>query len=316
MRASAGCWVTLLAFLSASCGPLLYAPPMGAEPVSAEPRSAEVRSRLIRAGGYRTHLLEAGDPERDTVVLVHDGAYGTDAALCWDGVIPELADEYHVIAPDLIGWGGTDKLCYFDRSPYDFRLEHLAAIGGVLGLDEPVFFAGSSFGAELVARGTAEPQWGWNVRAAVAITGTGGRLYRVPGGIERLSDYTPSLEAAARLTAMLVSSAEGLDEHIQRRFDNSMIPGHWEALSALGVRNPAAGPRTSADDWPEPLRHCSTPILWVEGADDPLLEQGWAAKMAEVGDSFSSAVVPGGHEPNLEHPEETGRLIRDYFARH
>ena len=279
-------------------------------------RSAEPRSRVIRAGGYRTRLLEAGDPDRDTVMLVHDGAYGTDAGLCWDGVIEHLADDYHVIAPDLVGWGGTDKLCYFDRSPYDYRLEHLASICHVLGLDEPVFFAGSSFGAELVVRGTAEPQWGWNVRAAVAITGTGGRLYRVPGGIERLSDYTPSLEAARRLTAMLVGSTDGLDDHIRRRFDNSMVPGHWEALSALGLHNPSAERAVRPDDWPEPLRHCTTPVLFVEGSEDPLLEQGWAAKMAELGESLSSVVVPGGHEPNIEHPEDTGRLIRDFFARH
>ena len=276
----------------------------------------EPRSRIIRAGGYRTRLLEAGDPEHSAVVLVHDGAYGTDAALCWDGVIDQLAADHHVIAPDLVGWGGTDKLCYFDRSPYDYRLEHLASICHVLGLDEPVFFAGSSFGAELVVRGTAETRWGWNVRAAVAIAGTGGRLYRVPGGIERLSDYSPSLDAAARLTAMLVGSAEGMEDHFQRRFDNSMIPGHWEALSALGLRNPSADRVVRPDDWPAPLRHCTTPVLFVEGADDPLLERGWAANMAELGDSFSSTVIPGGHEPNLEHPAEVGQLIRDYFARH
>ena len=154
---------------------------------------------------------------------------------------------------------------------------------------------------------------GWNARAAVAITGTGGRLYRTPGGIERLSDYTPSPEAARRLTAMLVHSIDGLDEHIQRRFEISMAPGHWEALSALGLRNPSAERVARPEDWPEPLLDCDVPILWVEGADDPLLEQGWAAKMAELGDSFSSVVVPGGHEPNIEHPADTGRLIREFF---
>lgn len=275
--------------------------------------SRQFHSRFIRAGGFRTRLIEAGVPGRPAVVLVHDGAYGTDAELCWEGVIGELADSYHVIAPDLIGWGGTDKVCYFDRSPYDFRLEHLAAVCRVLGLDDPVFFAGSSFGAELVVRGAAEPRWGWNVRAAVAVTGTGGRLYRMPGGIERLSQYTPSLEDARKLTAMLVDSVEGLDDHIRRRFENSMTPGHWEALSALRLRNPSAEPPARVDDWPEPLRHCDTPVLFVEGSDDPLLETGWAANMAELGDSFSSTVVAGGHEPNIEHPAETGRLIRDFF---
>ena len=275
--------------------------------------AGDFRDTFIRAGGIRTRLIEAGDPAGPTVVLVHDGAYGTDSMLCWEGVIAELTDRYHVVAPDLIGWGGTDKLCYFDRSPYDYRLEHLAAVCRVLALDEPAFFAGSSFGAELVARGVAEPRWGWEARAAVAITGTGGRLYRMPGGIERLSDYTPSPTAARRLTAMLVHSIDGLDEHIQRRFEISMAPGHWEALSALGLRNPSAERVARPEDWPEPLLDCDVPILWVEGADDPLLEQGWAAKMAELGDSFSSVVVPGGHEPNIEHPADTGRLIREFF---
>ena len=276
----------------------------------------DFRDTFIRAGGYRTRVVEAGDPGCPTVVLVHDGAFGTDSLLCWEGVIPELTDSYHVVAPDLIGWGGTDKLCYFDRSPYDYRLEHLAAVCTVLGLDDPIFFAGSSFGAELVARGVAEPRWGWNARAAVAITGTGGRLYRMPGGIERLSDYTPSLDAARRLTAMLVDSTDGLDDHIRRRFENSMTPGHWEALSALGVRNPSAERVVRPEDWPEPLLSCEVPVLWVEGSDDPLLEQGWAAKMAGLGDSFSSVVVPGGHEPNIEHAADTGRLLREFFDSH
>jgi pimeloyl-ACP methyl ester carboxylesterase len=272
--------------------------------------------RFIRAGGHRTCLIEAGDPAQPTVVLVHDGAHGTDAALCWGPIIEDLAGDHHVLAPDLIGWGGTDKLCYFDRSPYDFRLEHLAAMCSVLGLDEPVYFAGSSFGAELVVRGTAVPSWGWKVRAAVAITGTGGRLFRVPGGIEQLGDYTPSLEAAERLTGFFVTSTDGMEDHIRQRYENSLIPGHWESLKALHLQNPAVERPSHPDDWPEPLRHCETPILFVEGEDDPLLETGWAAQMAELGATFSSAVLPGSHEPNLDHPAETAEVIRRFLAQH
>ena len=276
----------------------------------------ETRRRFIRAGGHRTGLLEAGNPDLPTVVLVHDGAYGTDAALCWDQVIAELSADHHVVAPDLIGWGATDKLCYFDRSPYDYRLEHIAAVCDVLAPDEPVFFAGSSFGAELVVRGVAEPRWGWRARAAVAIAGTGGRLFRTPGGIEQLGDYTPSLEAAARLTGFLVASAEGMDEHIRRRYENSLVPGHWEALRALHLRNPAVERTPPPDDWPEPLRGCATPVLFVEGEDDPLLDSGWAAQMADLSPAFSSEVVRGSHEPNLEHPADTARLIRAFLTPH
>ncbi len=73
----------------------------------------------------------------------------------------------------------------------------------------------------------------------------------------------------------MVASADGMDEHIRRRYENNLVPGHWEALRALHLRNPAVEP--PPDDWPERLRGCATLVLFVEGEDDPLLDSGWAA---------------------------------------
>ena len=275
-----------------------------------------ITKRTVRAGGFGTGFLEAGDPDAPTVVLVHDGAFGTDAMLCWGPVVEGLLDRYHVIAPDLLGWGASDKVCFFDRSPYDFRLEHIAALLDVLTIDEPVYFVGTSFGAELVARGTAEPIWGWQARASISIAGTGGRMFRVPGGIEQLSDYEPSLEAARRLTSFFVVDVDGMDDHVAQRYENSLRPGHWEALSALRLRNPAAAPRTVDDDWPEPLRTCPVPIHFVEGEHDPLLERGWAAQMAEIAAVGSSEVIAGSHEPNLDHPDVVVSVIDAFLQRH
>jgi pimeloyl-ACP methyl ester carboxylesterase len=273
-------------------------------------------TQRIRAAGFGTGFIDAGDRAAPTVVLIHDGAFGTDANLCWGSVIDELASNYRIIAPDLLGWGASDKLCYFDRSPYDFRLEHIAALLKTLAIDEPVFFAGSSFGAELVARGTAEAQWGWRPRASVSIAGTGGRMFRVPGGIEQLSDYEPSLAAAARLTSFFVESLDGMDDHIQQRFENSLIPGHWEALSALRLRNPVVERQPVEDAWPEPLRTCDVPIHFVEGESDPLLESGWAAQMAEIAARGTSEVIVGSHEPNLDHPHEVAEMLDRFFSAH
>jgi pimeloyl-ACP methyl ester carboxylesterase len=269
----------------------------------------------VRAGGWRTSVLEAGPDGAPVVVLVHDGAYGTDADLCWGEVADALAGDFHVLAPDLLGWGGSDKVNFFDRSPYDFRLEHIGAVCRTFALDEPVHFAGVSFGGELVCRGTAQQRWGWLVRSAVSITGTGGRMFRVPGGIEQLSDYEPSLEAAARITGMLVESLDGLDDHVRRRYENSLVPGHWEALTSLRIRNPAVERVVPPDDWPDPLGSCETPILFVEGRSDVLLEPGWAAHMAGLAPNGESAVIDGGHEPNIDRPAAVAEAIGGFCSR-
>lgn len=275
---------------------------------------ATTRAYFLRAGGWRTRVYEAGSDDKPVLMLIHDGAFGTDAPLCWGDVMDRLADDYHVFAPDLLGWGGSDKVCFFDRSPYDFRLEHVASLCEVLALDEPIHFAGTSFGAEIVVRAAAEDRWGWPVRSAVAITGTGGRLYRVPGAIEQLSDYEPSLEAAEHLTGLLVETTEGLEDHVERRYENSLIPGHWEALAALRVRNPAVERQASADDWPDPLKTCQVPILYVEGRDDEVLESGWAQKMADLTPEGQSLVIDGAHEPNLNHPDVVAEAMRDFLG--
>jgi len=275
----------------------------------------EIRSFFVRAGGFRTHVLEAGDSSAPTLMLIHDGAFGTDAMLCWEDVIRELETDFHIYAPDLLSWGQSQKIHFFDRSFYDFRLEHIGALCAVLDLTEPLFLAGSSFGAELVVRAAAQTCWQIPVKAAVAIAGTGGADFRNDDVLEQLIDYTPSLDEAARVTGMLVLSIDGMEEHIRRRYENSLISGHYEALDAVRLVNPTTGVLTlPPDDWPAPLEACTVPIHFVEGSKDLLLEPGWAEKMAARIQQGSWQVVEASHEPNIDQPGTVAEIFRRRFT--
>ncbi|MEX0663282.1 MAG: alpha/beta hydrolase [Acidimicrobiia bacterium] len=274
----------------------------------------EIRSFFLRAGGFRTHVVEAGNPSSPALMLIHDGAFGTDAMLCWEDVIRELGQDFHIYAPDLLSWGKSQKIHFFDRSFYDFRLEHLGALCAVLDMTEPLYLAGSSFGAELVVRAAAQTCWQIPVKAAVAITGTGGADFRNDDVLEQLIDYTPSLEEAARVTAMLVVSTDGLEDHIRRRYENSLVSGHFEALDAVRLVNPTTGVLTlPPDEWPAPLEGCMVPIHFVEGSQDLLLEPGWAEKMAARIPNGSSQVLESSHEPNIDQPEIVAEIFREVF---
>lgn len=57
-------------------------------------------------GALRMHYLAAGTIDAPRVVLLHgfpDFSYG------WREVLPQLAEDYRVLAPDLRGYGATDK---------------------------------------------------------------------------------------------------------------------------------------------------------------------------------------------------------------
>jgi haloacetate dehalogenase len=64
----------------------------------------KISSQTVRANRIRQHYLAAGDGP--PVVLLHDFP---ETSYAWRYQIPELAKKYHVIAPDLRGYGETDK---------------------------------------------------------------------------------------------------------------------------------------------------------------------------------------------------------------
>lgn len=64
-------------------------------------------SKFINVGGVRVHYQEAGGRDVPTVVLIHGF---TASNFVWRDVFLPLAEAgYHVIAPDIVGFGFTEK---------------------------------------------------------------------------------------------------------------------------------------------------------------------------------------------------------------
>lgn len=62
-----------------------------------------VEHRFVEVDGLRMHVAEAGVGE--PLVLLHTSF---EHWYAWRGVLPRLAERYHVICPDLRGCGWTD----------------------------------------------------------------------------------------------------------------------------------------------------------------------------------------------------------------
>lgn len=109
--------------------------------------SAGVRatSRFANVEGRRVHFIEAGRGE--PLVLLHGAGGG---AANWFRVLPELAESFRVIAPDLPGFGLSDPID--PRPPLGHCIAvHLSGWLDRLGL-ERCRVAGTSFGGLVAAR--------------------------------------------------------------------------------------------------------------------------------------------------------------------
>ena len=111
-------------FLFAASLPAVFGAPASA-PAAAEPipaNTTRVHYATITAGGVDIFYREAGDPSRPTVVLLH--GFPSSSHMFRD-LIPALATRYHVLAPDLPGFGQSAQP---DRLSFAYTFDHFAAV--------------------------------------------------------------------------------------------------------------------------------------------------------------------------------------------
>jgi pimeloyl-ACP methyl ester carboxylesterase len=92
-----------------------------AGPIQTQPEQPTVVStHTIQVQAIKVFYREAGNPQAPAVLLLHGFAANS---FMYRNLIPLLADRYHVIAPDLPGFGFTEAL---DRNQYHYTFDNLA----------------------------------------------------------------------------------------------------------------------------------------------------------------------------------------------
>ncbi|MEV6062405.1 alpha/beta hydrolase [Nocardia asteroides] len=92
---------------------------------------SQIRHNTVQIQGQTVFYREAGDPNAPTVVLLH--GFPTSSAM-FRNLIPELAADYHVIAPDHLGFGqsampAVDEFDYTFDKLTEITLELLDTLG-------------------------------------------------------------------------------------------------------------------------------------------------------------------------------------------
>lgn len=273
----------------------------------------QVQNRYISVDDIRTHYLEAG--EGRTVVLLHSGEFGACAELSWEFVLPKLAERYHVLAPDWLGFGRTDKVHDFTLGQVR-RLMHLRRFLDLLYVED-AYFVGNSMGGSLFSRGLSADPDGWPVRA-LALVSAGGFS---PDNEHRrvLLNYDCTHEAMRAIVhAMFHDPRWPADEaYVERRYQLSLIPGAWECTAAARFKSPAVAERERFGQ-PDstPYGNINAPVLIVAGGNDKLRLPGYAHELAAKFKNAELHVLDNcGHCPNIERADEANRLLLDFFAR-
>jgi pimeloyl-ACP methyl ester carboxylesterase len=272
----------------------------------------DIEYKTITVDGLATGYLEAGAADSaGTVVLLHGGEFGASAELGWEKTIPALARRYRVVAPDMLGYGGTAKVLDFVDGR-GMRIRHIARLCELLGIDS-AFFVGNSMGAINLVADTTSDEPKLPVRAMVTICG-GGEI-QAGEHMTALYDYDATPEAMRRIvTALFADPAYPADDaYVTRRHESATLPGAWEAIAAARFRRPGTPPPPAASS-ARRYDRITVPTLVVEGGADKLLPRGWAAEIAgRIAGAQSVVVENAGHCPQLEQPEVVNQVLLDFF---
>jgi pimeloyl-ACP methyl ester carboxylesterase len=260
--------------------------------------------------GMDVHYTEAGDPDDETLVCVH-GINAAGSSGEFREIVADLAEDHHVVAPDLPGFGCSDRppLRYSAALYEDFIADFLAEY------DQPAVLASSLSAAYTVAaldRGDTDA----SRLALVCPTAVGGpeppktwlrELLRAPVVGEAAFTLLGSKPSIRYFNADhgYWDPAKAGDEwqdyewrtaHQEgaRFAPASFVSGHLNSDVALG-------PALAGLDVP-------TTILWGREADLPPLAEG--RELAETADArlvvFDDAMLL----PHVEFPEQFVAAVR------
>ena len=256
-----------------------------------------IESKFIAVEGMRTHCLEGG--RGADVVLLHSGEFGASAELSWEFTLPSLAEHFHVVAPDWLGFGESAKLFSFDDMR-GLRVHHIAGLLKMLGI-ERAHFIGNYMGGGMLAAVAAQDRPVWPIEKMILASAGGFAPVNEARAI--LNSYDGTREHMRRIlqTTLLHSPLRSDEAYLDKRHRLSLVPGSWECTAAARFRRPGVkGSEREETNY----RAIKRPTLIVAGARDPLREPGYAQELQkEIAGSELVVFEDAGHFPHIDFPE-------------
>jgi len=260
------------------------------------------------ANGIKTNYLEAG--QGDPVVLIHGSGPGVTSYANWRLVLPALAENFRVLAPDMVGFGFSERPANIQ---YGVQTWADQVVGLMDTLELPTaHMVGNSFGGAIALRiATQHP----DRVGKLVLMGSMGVPFPITEGLERVWGYEPSFENMRKVLDVFAYSRDLVnDELAEVRYRGSIQPGFQESFAAMF---PAPRQRwveamcTPEDD----IRRLPHRTLIVHGREDRVIPVQASLRLMELIDNADLSVFSHcGHWSMIERTADFNRSVSEFFS--
>ncbi|GIJ51974.1 2,6-dioxo-6-phenylhexa-3-enoate hydrolase [Virgisporangium aliadipatigenens] len=270
--------------------------------------STPERGLTIDVGGTATNYHDRGDGP--PVLLIHGSGPGVSAWANWRTVLPALSSRFRVVAPDIVGFG------YTQRPPdgrYDPEVWAAHLLGFLDALDiSRVSIVGNSFGGALAMRLAAVAP---DRVDRLVLMGSVGVRFPITDGLEAVWGFEPSLESMRGLLDVFTYDTERLADGLaEMRLAAAMRPGVHESYAAMfpAPRQRVLDALAVAEDDIAALRHRT---LLVHGRDDNVIPLDVSFRLLHLIENSELHVFARcGHWVQIERADRFTALVTDFLT--
>lgn len=281
----------------------------------------QIKYKTIQVEDCKIFYRETGDPQKPTLLLLHGFP---SSSHMFRELMPELAADYHLVAPDFPGFGQTESP---DRTEFDYTFDHLAKVidrfSEQIGLTQYamyVFDYGAPIGYRLAM---------WHPERITAIISQNGNMYdeglgkkweaRKQYWKQPTDELRQQFASAYALETIIGQYTYGTPEGTVGPdgylldYCYVCLPGRSEIQNDLILDY-----RTNVALYPQfqqYLRDHQPPLLAVWGENDPSFIPAGAEAFLRDQPEAEVHFVPSGHFALESHHAEIAAIMRDFLGR-
>ena len=264
-------------------------------------------AKNIKTGSFNTNYHDLGKGE--TVMFIHGSGPGVSAYANWRLCMPYVAENFRVIAPDMVGFGYTDRpegMVY----NMDIWIKQVIDLMDALNI-EKTNLVGNSFGGGLAISLAIKYPNRFN---KIVLMGSMGIEFELTAGLDLAWGYTPSLENMKTLLDTFAHSRLLVtDELAKLRYDASIKPGFQESFGSM-FPFPRQSSVTSMASNEEDIKAIKNDVLIIHGREDKVIPFENSIRLHKlITKSQLHTFGQCGHWSQIEHGGRFNTLIRDFF---